>query len=75
MTSLALKTLGLVIGGGSAGGLVAVLIHIIILALIFGLIFWALSLIPIPEPFGQIVRVLCIVFAVILIIVALLSLL
>lgn len=64
-----------VFSSGAAGGLVAVLIHILIIALIIGLILWVLTFIPIPEPFGQVIRVLCIVIGAILIIVALLSLL
>jgi hypothetical protein len=35
------------------------LIQIAILALCFGVIVWIISVIPIPEPYGRIVQVVC----------------
>jgi hypothetical protein len=37
------------------------LIEILIGAIVLGLIFWILSLIPLPDPFGRIVRVVLVV--------------
>lgn len=70
-----MNTLLALVIGGSAAGLTAVLVHILVIALIFGLILWLLSYIPIPEPFGGIVRTVVLVIGCILIIVQLLSLL
>lgn len=49
-------------------GLVGLLIQILVLAIIFAVIFWILTLIPLPPPFGQIVRVVCAVIALIFLI-------
>lgn len=56
----------IVIGGAS--GLVGLLVHLLILCLILGLIWWVLTMIPLPAPFGQVVRVVfCVVCVIILI--------
>lgn len=41
------------------------ILSIIATIVILGLIYWAVSLIPLPEPFPQIIRVLFIIIAVI----------
>jgi hypothetical protein len=50
------------------GGLVALLIHILIIALILGLIWWVLTLIPLPDPFALILRVVFAIICVIIVI-------
>ena len=39
--------------------MLSILITILIMCLIFGLLWWVISLIPMPAPFGQVVRVVC----------------
>ena len=46
----------------------SILITLLIYALIFGLIWWVISLIPIPDPFGMVIRVVFGIIAVIIII-------
>lgn len=41
------------------------LITLIVYLIVLGLIYWLVSLIPLPSPFGQIVRVLFILVAVV----------
>lgn len=40
------------------------LISLIISILVIALVYWLVSLIPLPEPFGQIIRVIFIIIAV-----------
>jgi hypothetical protein len=48
--------------------LIHLLIVIIVLGLIFGLLWWAMSYLPLPEPFAAIARfVIVLIFALILI--------
>lgn len=37
--------------------MIGLLINLVIILMVLGVIWWALSLIPIPEPFGMIARV------------------
>lgn len=41
-----------------------IIVSLIISLIVLGLIWWLVSFIPLPEPFGQIVRVLFIILAV-----------
>ena len=54
--------------------LVASLIHLIIELVVLGLIYWVVSLIPLPNPFGQIIRVIFVIIAVIIVLAFLLPL-
>jgi len=56
-------------------GLIAALIYAIIVLLIIGLIYWAVTLIPLPQPFQQLIRVAAIVIGVIVVILLLLNVL
>lgn len=56
-------------------GLVAIIIYIVIVALVVGFVLWLIQQIPIPAPFGQIVRVGTICVGVLVIIILLLRLL
>lgn len=44
--------------------LITLVIYLIIIGLIFYVIWWALSQVPMPEPFGTICRVLVVLIAV-----------
>ena len=48
--------------------MIAALIHVLIILVVLGLIWWLLTYLPLPEPFGQIIRVLMIIIAVIAVI-------
>lgn len=37
--------------------MLSILVTILVMCIIFGLIWWIISLIPLPQPFGQIARV------------------
>lgn len=50
----------------------SVLIHLIILVLVFGCLFWALTLVPIPQPYGRIAQVLLGVLLIVIILTRLL---
>ena len=52
----------------AGSGLIALLVHILILAIVMGLIWWIITLIPLPPPFGQVVRVVFVVICVIILI-------
>lgn len=54
--------------------MIAVLINIVVLAVVFGLILWVLTQAPIPEPFGNIVRVVVMVIGVLILLLLLLQL-
>jgi len=54
--------------------LVSLLITILVLGLIIWLILYVLSIIPLPEPFGQVARIIVIVIGVIFLIKILLGL-
>ena len=41
--------------------MISILVTVLVMAIIFGLIWWVLSVIPLPPPFGQIARVVCVV--------------
>ena len=41
--------------------MISILVTILVMCIIFGLIWWILSVIPLPAPFGQIARVVCVV--------------
>jgi hypothetical protein len=41
--------------------MLSLFISVLVMCIIFGLIFWILSQIPIPAPFAQIARVVCVV--------------
>lgn len=41
--------------------MLGLLVTILVMAIIFGLIWWIISVIPLPAPFAQIVRVVCVV--------------
>ncbi len=56
------------------GGLIGLLVHVLIVALVFGAIYYILTLIPLPAPFGQIVRIILGVIALIYVIYLLLGL-
>lgn len=49
------------------------LISILVICLIFGLLYWAITLIPLPNPFKQIASVAVLVVGVVLIVVKLLA--
>jgi hypothetical protein len=57
-----------------AGGLLSLLVKILILAIILGLLWYIITLIPLPAPFGQLVRVVFIVICVVILICILLPL-
>jgi hypothetical protein len=46
------------------GNNMEIIISLIVTLIVLGLIWWLVSFIPLPEPFGQIVRVLFIILAV-----------
>ncbi len=48
-------------------GLIELLVTILVLAIVAGLVWWVLSLLPLPEPWGQIVRV-CFILIILLIV-------
>lgn len=54
--------------------MIGLLINLLILCLILGLVWWVIGLIPLPDPFGLIVRVVFAVICVIILIDMLLSL-
>jgi len=58
----------------TSSALINLLIWLIIIGLIFSVIWWALSQIPIAEPFNKVIRVLLVLIAAILIINVLLTL-
>ena len=41
--------------------MLGLLVSVLVMCIVFGLIFWILSQIPIPAPFAQIARVVCVV--------------
>lgn len=46
--------------------MINLLLSIIVLAIVFGLVWYVLTLLPLPHPFGQIVRV-CVVLVFVLV--------
>jgi hypothetical protein len=45
--------------------MLSLLVSILVACIVFGLIWWVLTLIPLPPPFGQVVRVVCaVIFAI-----------
>jgi hypothetical protein len=46
----------------------SILISLIILCVVLGLLWWLISMLPIPEPFGLVVRVCFILLAIIFIV-------
>lgn len=59
----------------SIAALVSVLIYLIAAGLIYWLLTWALSQLPIPEPFATVIRVILVVIVVLIVLYALLSIL
>lgn len=57
------------------GGLIGLLIHLLIVVLIMALIWWVITQIPMPAPFGNIVRVVFVVICALILILFLASLL
>lgn len=53
---------------------ITLVIYIIIIGLIFYVLWWALSQVPLPEPFGTVVRVLLVLVAVLICVYLLLGL-
>jgi hypothetical protein len=47
---------------------ITVLLHIIIILLVLGIVWWLVGYLPLPAPFGQIIRVIIIIIAIIVII-------
>ena len=45
----------------------SIIITLIVYLIVLGLLYWLVSLIPLPDPFGQIVRVLFIILAVLVV--------
>ena len=45
----------------------SVIITLIVYLIVLGLLYWLVSLIPLPDPFGQIERVLFIILAVLVV--------
>ena len=43
------------------------LITLIVIVIVLGLVYWLVSLIPLPEPFGSIVKVLFILLALVIV--------
>jgi uncharacterized membrane protein len=58
----------------SLNGLVRIVIYCIVAGLIFWLLFWLISYCGLPEPFNKVARVILAVFAVLVVIGILLSL-
>lgn len=56
------------------GTLISLVIYVIIIGLIFWILWWALSQLPIPEPFNTVARVLLALAAVLIVIYLLLGL-
>lgn len=56
-------------------GLIEVLIFVLVLALIGGVVYWIITLLPLPEPFKQIVTVAFVVLILVVMLVKLLPLL
>ena len=48
--------------------MLSLLINLLIIAIVLGLAWWIITLIPLPEPIGQIVRVVFVVIAAIVLI-------
>jgi hypothetical protein len=48
--------------------MIPALIHVLIIILVLGLAWWLLSYLPIPEPFGQIIRVILIIIAILVVV-------
>ncbi len=44
-----------------------IIINLIVYLIVFGIIWWAVSLLPLPAPIGQIVRVLFIILLILII--------
>lgn len=55
--------------------MIDLLVSVLIFAIVFGALWYIIQLLPIPEPFGQIVRIVLIVIAVVWLIYLLLGLL
>jgi hypothetical protein len=49
----------------------SLLLYILVLALVFGLLFWAVGMLPLPSPFGTVVRVVLVLIFVFLLLRAL----
>lgn len=56
------------------GTLISLVIYLIIIGLIFYVLWWALSQMPLPEPFGTVARVLLVLVAVLIVVYLLLGL-
>ena len=41
----------------------ALLIQVLVLCIVVGLVYWILTMLPLPEPFGNIARVVLVVIA------------
>ena len=54
--------------------MIDLLVQILIFALVFGALWYILTLLPLPHPFGQIIRVVLVVIAIIWLIYLLLGL-
>jgi len=54
--------------------MIELLVSILIFALVFGALWYIIQIIPLPEPFGQIIRIVLIVIAVVWLIYLLLGL-
>lgn len=48
--------------------MITVLLHIVIILVVLGLIWWLLSLLPLPSPFDQIIRVVLIIIAILVVV-------
>lgn len=48
--------------------MIDLLVTLIIFAVVFGLLYWLVTLLPIPEPFGTIVRVGAILLCIVLLV-------
>ena len=40
--------------------MISILVSILVMCILLGLVWWVLSAIPLPAPFGQIARVVCV---------------
>ena len=50
------------------------LVYVLVVCIVIGLVWWVVDFVPVPEPLNRMVKMIAIVFGVIIIIYALLSL-
>jgi hypothetical protein len=54
--------------------MLSVLVYVLVVAIVIGFVWWVVDFMPVPEPLNRMIKMISIVFGVIIIIYALLSL-